>query len=238
MRKNSAGRMIATIPTRGGSKRIPYKSLQRIGDKSLLQRCIEKAFNSEVFESVFVNTDDEQIAQVAVSCGAQVPYLRKHFGDDYSPVSSTTVEFSKELADSGHIDGNEFIVQLMPNCPFLESATIIEFLTDDSLNEDNSLLSAIKLDPLARFAFELEDDGEPKFIFTNTSLDSRTQDFPQLFIPSGAIWVAHFDYLIREGTYYGKNYRFKIISELEGMDIDTPKQLETARLLSVTLSDY
>lgn len=237
MKKSTSRKTIATIPSRGGSKRIPYKSLQKIGDKTLLQLCIEKALKSEAFESVFVNTDDEAIANEALACGAQVPYLRKNFGDDYSPVSATTLQFTQDLVEKGIIGGDEYIVQLMPNCPFLEPTTILDFIDDQTLSEEVSLMSAVKVDPIIRFAFELNSAGRSMPIITKTQIDSRTQDYKQLYVPTGAIWIAHFSYLEKEKSYYGRDYRFRVISDLEGIDIDTQEQLETARRVATTIQN-
>jgi len=226
---------IATIPSRGGSKRITLKSLQRVGDKTLLQRCIDVARDSGVFDEIYVNTDDVSIAEAAESYGAQVPQLRKEYFDDYSPVSLATIQFANELLKSGRLDGDEYITQLMPNCPFLKASTIIDFTNEATKYPGESFLSAVLLDPISRFAFELDSKGEHKTILMKTMDDSRTQDSEPLYIPTGAIWVANLEYLNQEGSYYGRNHKFRVIPQIEGFDIDTSEQLDQARILAAGL---
>ena len=67
---------IAIIPARGGSKRIPRKNIRPFCGKPMIARSIEAALASGVFDAVVVSTDDEEIASVSESCGAQAPFRR------------------------------------------------------------------------------------------------------------------------------------------------------------------
>jgi len=68
--------IIAIIPARGGSKRLPGKNIKLLADKPLIAWTIEAALESKVFDHVFVSTDCDEIAQVAKTFGAEVPFLR------------------------------------------------------------------------------------------------------------------------------------------------------------------
>src|SRR5208282_3693653 len=88
----SAGRRaamkIAVIPARGGSKRIPGKNIRRFAGKPIIAYTIAAASESGLFERVVVTTDCEEIAQVALKFGAEVPFLRdESLADDFTPVS-------------------------------------------------------------------------------------------------------------------------------------------------------
>src|SRR6202034_3827976 len=67
--------MLCTIPARAGSKRLPGKNLQTLAGRPLIAYTIEVARQSGLFETVYVCTEDEEIADVARSCGASVPIL-------------------------------------------------------------------------------------------------------------------------------------------------------------------
>lgn len=64
--------MIAIIPARGGSVRIPRKNIKMFHGKPIIAYSIETAKASGLFESVIVSTDDEEISEVAQSYGADV----------------------------------------------------------------------------------------------------------------------------------------------------------------------
>jgi len=67
---------IAVIPARGGSKRIPRKNIKVFDGLPMIGYAIKAAINSELFEKVIVSTDDDEIAEVAKSFGAEVPFKR------------------------------------------------------------------------------------------------------------------------------------------------------------------
>ena len=80
-------KIIAVIPARGGSKRIPKKNIIEICGKPMLAWTIEAALQSKYIDEVLLSTDDEEIAEVGRKFGAKVPFLRDTNADDHSPIS-------------------------------------------------------------------------------------------------------------------------------------------------------
>jgi len=68
--------MLAIIPARGGSKRLPGKNIKDFCGKPLLAYTIECALKCDSITRIIVSTDDEDIATTARDCGAEVPGLR------------------------------------------------------------------------------------------------------------------------------------------------------------------
>src|SRR5690606_22090036 len=83
---------IAIIPARGGSKRLPKKNILDFKGKPMIAWTIEAAISSELFDKVIVSTDTEEIKEISIQYGAEVPFLRQNTGDDFSPVSLATIE--------------------------------------------------------------------------------------------------------------------------------------------------
>jgi N-acylneuraminate cytidylyltransferase len=76
---------LAVIPARGGSKRIPRKNVRPFGGQPMIAWPIQAALASGCFDRVIVSTDDEEIANVARRCGAQVPFMRPpELSDDHT----------------------------------------------------------------------------------------------------------------------------------------------------------
>ena len=74
--------IIAIIPARGGSKRLPGKNIYPIWGKPLLYWSIKAAMDSKKIDAVWVTTDDEEIAKVAKSSGANVFMRDPKLADD------------------------------------------------------------------------------------------------------------------------------------------------------------
>lgn len=224
--------IIAIIPSRGGSQRIPLKSLEKVGGRTLLQRTIETARDSKLFSRIIVSTDSEQIAVEGQKFGGEVPQLRTTASDNITPVSVATIHTLEQLisTDPQYLDA--IVYQLMPNCPFLTTKTLDESFRIFHSNPMASLLSSVQVDSINWFAFKINEDGKPKRIIDGIATNSRTQDHPEIFVPCGTVWIATADYLLKNRTFYGEEYNFFEIPYIEAIDIDTQEQLEFARIIS------
>lgn len=91
---------IAIIPARGGSKRIPRKNISEFAGQPMIAHSIQTALKSNIFDRIIVSTDDDEIAQVALNTGAQVPFKRPaHLSDDFTgtvPVIAHAVAWMTE----------------------------------------------------------------------------------------------------------------------------------------------
>ena len=77
---------IAYIPVRGGSKRVPKKNIRPLGGYPLIAYTIAVAKLSKHIERILVSTDSEEIAEIALQYGAEVPFIRpSEFAQDHSP---------------------------------------------------------------------------------------------------------------------------------------------------------
>ena len=76
--ESDGGACIAIIPARGGSTRIPRKNIRPMSGRPLLAWTLQTTLDSGLFEHVVVSTDDDEIAAIAESCGAEVPFVRPH----------------------------------------------------------------------------------------------------------------------------------------------------------------
>lgn len=75
---------ICVIPARGGSKRIPRKNIKPFCGKPMIAWSIEAAKACECFDRIIISTDDEEIASVASTWGANIPFMRPaELSDDY-----------------------------------------------------------------------------------------------------------------------------------------------------------
>ena len=83
---------IAIIPARGGSKRIPLKNIRSFRGTPMIGWSIQAAQKSECFDRIIVSTDNDEIANIALSLGAEVPFLRpSHLSDDHTSTKDVIV---------------------------------------------------------------------------------------------------------------------------------------------------
>lgn len=118
--------VLALIPARGGSKGVPKKNLKLLAGKPLIVHSIDAGKASRFVDRVIVSTDSEEIAEVARTAGAAVPFLRlAELAQDLTP---DTPVFAHALAWLKEHEGYEpdIIVHLRPTGPLRTGAEIDE----------------------------------------------------------------------------------------------------------------
>lgn len=109
--------LLAVVPARGGSKRLPRKNVLPLHGRPLIRWTIDLARESELFASVLVSTDDEEIASVAREAGADVPWLRPHELATDSAGSLEVLEHALAWHEREH-SAVDAVMLLQPTSPF------------------------------------------------------------------------------------------------------------------------
>jgi len=222
-------RIVAIIPARGGSKRIPHKNIVDFNGKPLIAWTIEAAQKAGIFDAIVVSTDSEEIAEVSKAYGAEVPFLRDQKADDFSPVSEAIIRTIEQLESVGRT--YDLVVQLFAVCPLRSSDEILESLEFFFERKAPLLVSCFKFVGMNPYwAIKLDDQFKGERLFNEITM--RSQDIPELFSPTGAIWIGEIDTLKKEGTFFGKDQIFWEIDWISGIDIDDNKDLKLAAALS------
>jgi N-acylneuraminate cytidylyltransferase len=115
--------IVAVIPARGGSKRIPRKNIRPFAGKPIIAYSIAAARACGLFDRIIVSTDDEEIAGVARDCGAETPFRRPpELSDDHTGTDPVTAHALTWLADRGQ--DAEFACCIYATAPFLQAADL------------------------------------------------------------------------------------------------------------------
>ncbi len=219
---------IAIILARGGSKRLPRKNILEFHGKPMIAWTIEAALQSTQYDQVIVSTDDPEIAEIARSFGAAVPFLRDTAADDLSPSSEATLATLRQAEQHW---GEQFdaVSQLMANCPLRDAdditAAVQNFVTYDAESQICSFRFGW-MNPW--WAARLEGENKPDYLFPEARI-ARSQDLPPLYCPSGAIWVARAPVFKSAKSFYSPNHIFHPLSWMSAMDIDDAEDLEMAK---------
>ena len=144
---------LAVIPARGGSQRIPRKNIRAFCGQPIIAHSIQAALESKCFDEVMVSTDDTEIADIAHSFGAKVPFMRSAAASSHT---ATTVDVLLEVLgkyrDLGTSPDQIFCVY--PTAPFVSPKLLKRALT--ALNERPDINGVVSI--------ELEYSPDPKRI--------------------------------------------------------------------------
>ncbi len=135
--------IVALIPARAGSKRVPDKNIRPLADHPLMAYTIVAAIDSGVFSDVIVSTDSEHYAEIAKHYGAQVPFLRPTMlAGDQSPDIEWLQHTLNRLQEAGR--SYECFSILRPTSPFRMPATIQRAWLDFSSQQGVDSLRAVE----------------------------------------------------------------------------------------------
>ena len=225
---NKEKRIIAIIPARGGSKRIPQKNITPIAGKPMIAWTIEAANASQYIDTVLVSTDCDVIKKVALEYKAEVPFLRNHAFDDFSPVSEATL--SALLQAEKYYGPYDIVIQLMANCPLRGVNEIDSAIESFFESEHESQISFFKFGWMNPWWAHTINQGIPSALFKDAG-HKRSQDLDDLYCPTGAIWICQSEVLKRDKTFYSANYRAHKMNWVSAMDIDDYEDLKMAEAL-------
>ncbi len=208
-------KIIAIIPARGGSKRVPRKNLREIMGKSLLDRTIESAQLSRFIDRIVVSSEDAEIISAAKRAGADVPFVRPaELAQDTSPGVDPILHAVENLP------GYDYLVLLQVTSP-LRDATDIDNCIRFCLEQDAPVCVSVKeVSENPYWMFKMKDDNKLAPVMAEKA-PSRSQDLPVITILNGAVYVAKTDWFLAHKTFLcAETIGFKMSRE-KSLDIDT-----------------
>lgn len=231
-------RVIALIPARSASKRVPGKNVRSLGGHPLIAYTIAPALASGVFDSVIVSTDSEEIAGVARHYGATVPFLRPpelagELSADIEWVSFTLTR----LRESGTLA--ESFSLLRPTSPFRSAATLRRAWKEFQQHPDAHSMRAVercRQHPAKMWVVEgdrivpllkQEDDDTP--------WHSRPyQALPPVYAQNASLEIARCSVVFDTRTIAGTHVVPFFTQGHEGVDINEPSDFWYAEHLLAT----
>lgn len=216
---------MAIIPARGGSKRIPRKNIKLFYGKPLISYTIDVAIQSKLFERIIVSTDDEEIASIAVDCGAEVPHLRsKELADDYTPAH---VAVEAMLAGIQH--DYDFACTLYATAPFLQVKYLQEGLEKLRITGATNAFSVSKMSFPIQRAFRITKRGRCE-MFAPENYFKRSQDLEESYQDAAQFYWKRLNSKSKN-IIFGEDSVPVILPNYLVQDIDTPADWKRAEIM-------
>ena len=214
--------LLAIIPARLGSKRVPQKNIRILGDKPLIHHTLEGAVKSKCFCKIMVTTDSSQIRDISLKVnGVEVPWLRpKDLAGDHSHIMDSVFHTIKRYQKLGEeFDG---VALLQPTSPMRSLKTIKDAVHLFTFNNyHKSVVAMSRLSEKVEGAFQ-EQSNCVSPVFGWNNLFKRSQDLAEFWVPNGLIYLASPNNLLEFGSFINpKISMLKITDNNEAIDIDT-----------------
>jgi CMP-N,N'-diacetyllegionaminic acid synthase len=135
--------IVALIPARAGSKRVPGKNIRPFAGHPLIAYTISAAVSSGVFSRVILSTESPEVAEIGSHYGAEVPFLRAaEFAGDKSP-DIEWIRFTLERLRQSGVTADAFSI-LRPTSPFRKADTIRRAWSTFLANQEADSLRAVE----------------------------------------------------------------------------------------------
>jgi N-acylneuraminate cytidylyltransferase len=226
---------VAIIPARGGSKRIPKKNSRVFYGKPMIAWSIEKAKNSNIFDMILVSTDDENIKDIAIHFGAQVPFIRDtSLSDDLTPTVPVIADAIKYLIAHGF--------DIKSACCIYATAP---FIDENDIIKAYKILSDSKCDyvfPITKFSYPIQ--RGLRFDKQNQSIEMvnphfynfRSQDLEEVYHDVGQFYWGLRDAWLTNKPVFGTNSKSIVIPDFRVQDIDNEDDWKQAELMFKALN--
>ena len=223
---------VAFIFARSGSKGLPNKNVKLFAGKPLIAHSIEQALTVKRIERVIVSTDSEEIAQISLRYGAEIPYLR--------PVELVQDE-SPELLSWRH--GLEFLrnttgslpqvmISLPPTSP-LRWPQDIENCLDEFQKDDADVVITVTnahRNPYFNMV-KANENGSFNLVNQSKSKITRRQDAPQIYDVTTLCYVARPKFVMTHDSIFEGKVKAVEVPNQRSIDIDSLLDFEIAEFL-------
>lgn len=215
---------------------MPRKNIRSVCGKPLIAYTIETALAArELFHSVIVSTDDEEIADIARHFGAEVPFIRPaELADDHVsmvPVMQHAVRFS-EQQDNLRLD---WVCLLQPTEPFRIVEDIEEVIRLAQAGGCDSVISVVQVFSVHPILMKRIKGGLLQPYCIEEKEGTRRQDYqPPAYMRNGAIYLTRRDVLIEKNSIWGEAIRPYVMPPERSVGVDSELDF---KLVEVMMSE-
>lgn len=214
-------KIVAIIPARGGSKGIPRKNIKDLAGHPMIYYIIKTVLAVKAIDRVIVSTEDEEIARVAKSCGAEVPFIRPHELAEDHVATLPVLQHAVNYLEKEENYTSDYVLLVYPTSP---------------------LLSAERMKDAIALAFEKNSDSvvsgyydygqywkrvEGGYIRLYPVVIANRQEMTPLFRLNGAIFLTKTEILKRQ--LVADKIDPLIMDPNENVDVDEPADFEKVR---------
>jgi CMP-N,N'-diacetyllegionaminic acid synthase len=216
-------KIIAIIPARSGSKRLPNKNIKIFNGRPLLYWSIASAKKVKIIDRIYVSTDSLKIKKIAKKFGALVPFLRpKAYATDKSPSEKLILHTLKNLNEK--ID---YVILLQPTSP-LRNYKAVESSLKYTIKK--AIDSFVSVSNLSDHKFNLLENSSKKIITMNKKKVAKLRYI------NGSIYILKVSNFLINKRIVNSSTKFFETNKNESIDIDTNLDFEIAKVLSKLLN--
>ncbi len=228
-------KVLAVVPARGGSRSIPRKNIKPFAGHPLMAYSISAGLQSDRVTRVIASTDDDEIAEVARSYGAEVPFMRPaELAQDHTtdlPVFQHALDWLRR--EEKYVP--EIVVQLRPTSPIRPLDCVdraVEILLENV--EADSVRGVVSSCQNPYKMWVIEDSGSMTPLLGDgppEAYNRPRQELPPTYWQTGQIDAIRTGTITDQGSMSGRVILPLVLESRYAIDIDTPEDWRRGELL-------
>jgi CMP-N,N'-diacetyllegionaminic acid synthase len=222
-------RVLGILPARKGSKGVPGKNTRSLLGKPLIKWAADALASSKVITKKICSTDDENIAQIAIQSGLEVPWLRpKILALDNTLVVDVIANVLRTLYSEGEYS-YAYVVLVQATSPTVTSKDIDNALQIAIDNDADTVITGFnsgEKHPVRMF--RIDKNNSIQWLENTSQRMARRQELDSVFIRTGLVYIVKSEIILNRNNLYGDKIFAYIIPEDRAINIDTEEDFELA----------
>ena len=220
--------ILAIIPARGGSKRLPDKNIRPFAGTPLIAHTIKLARRCSAVDRIIVDTDSPKIATIARRYGAEVPFLRPaQLATDKALMVDAILHSLDRLAAQQRYRP-DFVMLLQPNAPLTIADDLNRCVAVTKTAGVESVATVAATQPLL---FTIKPNGTLEMANRVRLTSTNAQQLPGGYLFTGSVFLIKTSVLRRVRRFFTPATRPVEIPRWRAIDIDTAEDLALAELV-------
>lgn len=215
-------KIIGVIPARGGSKSIPRKNIKMLQGKPLLAYTIEEAKKSKYLTHLIVSTEDEEIKNISLQYGAEVPFLRPQELATDTALAIPTVQHAVTSTEKIKKIKYDYVIMLQPTAPLRKTEDIDKALTMLIEADADGIISVVDVNNWHPMKMKKFDKNGYLIDYQAPPVENPPrQILPKIYMVNGAIYATKRDILMEKNSFKGDKCLGYIMARERSVNIDT-----------------
>lgn len=224
--------ILAVIPARGGSKRVPRKNLRLLAGQPLIVHAFAAARRCARLSRLVVSTDDAEIAALAKANGIEVPFMRPAA---LATDEATAVDVAMHALENVRSeDGSRYdiLVWLQPTCPLRQPEDIDGTIDKLIFSGADSVFTVCPADSCNPAYWYVVDGDRPRPLMTPEAKESLGKTPGDLLLRNGAVYAVRTPVFLARKSFYGNDTRVYRMPAERSVNIDTELDFQLADVLA------
>ena len=226
-------KVLAVVPARAGSKRVPKKNVRPLLGIPLVCRSILHAINASKIDDIVVTTDDKEVIEIAKRYSCTIIKRPAYLADD----SATTIDVVKHTIEYLKNQGKNYdaIVLLQPTVPFRAPNLIDKSISLLEENLCDSVISHLEVDYFHPNRMKKIKDGFLAPYCEPEVLNVPRSKLTKAYYRDGSIYCVTVEALLRTNSFLGDTSKLVITEAEEFVNVDSERDWLTAEMLAEDL---